>query len=75
MNSYGKGQVIWHGDLQPLIGFGGTDPSMYAYFIYRKAIEWAFQTLGVPILKVSPWRYPYDAAMMARHDFENEMVS
>ena len=57
VKSYGQGQFIYHGPIQPLIGHGGYDPGMYAYVIYRKAIEWAFESFSVPIVKLSPWRY------------------
>jgi hypothetical protein len=70
--SYGKGRFIYHGALQPLIGHGGYDNGMYSYVIYRNAIEWAFEEAKVPIVKLSPWRYPYDAAFVVRHDFEND---
>jgi uncharacterized repeat protein (TIGR01451 family) len=69
--SYGKGRFIYHGAFNPLIGHGGNDPGMYAYLIYRNAIEWAFETANLPIVKLSPWRYAHDAAMLVRHDFEN----
>ena len=68
---YGNGFFIYHGAAQPLIGHGGYDPAMYAYLIYRQAIEWAFETLNVPIIKLSPWPYEYNAAFIVRHDFEN----
>ena len=67
----GEGRFIYHGALQPLIGHGGYDNGMYSYVIYRRAIEWAFEAADVPIVKLSPWRYPYDAAFVVRHDFEN----
>ena len=70
--SYGQGQFIYHGAMQPLIGHGGFDSGMYAYRIYRNVIEWAFASANLPIIKLSPWQYPYDAAFMARHDFEND---
>jgi len=71
VKDYGKGTLIYHADLQPLIGFGGADAGMYAYGIYRNAIEWAFEAANLPIVKLSPWQYPYDAAFIIRHDFEN----
>ena len=71
--SYGLGQFIYHGAMQPLIGHGVISPSMYSYLIYRKAIEWAFESSGLPIVKLSPWRYPYDAALVVRHDFEGSI--
>ena len=37
---------------------------MYAYLIYRHAIEWAFEAANLPIIKLSPWRYEYDAAFI-----------
>jgi len=68
---YGDGHFIYHGALNPLIGHGGRDSGMYAYLIYRNAIEWAFEAANVPIVKLSPWRYEHDAAFVVRHDFEN----
>ncbi|MRR05413.1 MAG: hypothetical protein EG828_00485 [Deltaproteobacteria bacterium] len=70
VTKYGNGEFIYHGAIQPLLGHNVTDPSMYAYLMYRKAIEWAFESFGLPIVKLSPWRYPYDAALILRHDFE-----
>ena len=61
--------------VQPLIGHGGYDPVMYAYLIYRNAIEWAFEAANLPIIKLSPWPYEYDAAFIVRHDFENNPTS
>ena len=68
---YGKGCFIYDAAMQPLIGHGGYAPGMYAYGIFRKAIEWAFQSAKLPVAKLSPWPYPYDAAFMVRHDLEN----
>lgn len=71
VRNHGLGQFIYHGAIQPLIGHGGFDPGIYAYLIYRKAIEWAFESFRLPIVRVSPWPYQYNAAFMVRHDFEN----
>ena len=68
--TYGSGQFIYHAAMQPLIGNGGRTPGMYAYGIFRNAIEWAFESANLPIIKVSPWPYPYNAAYLVRHDFE-----
>jgi hypothetical protein len=68
---YGSGYFIYDAALQPLIGHGGFAPSMYAYAIFRRAIEWAFEAAQRPVVKLSPWPYEYDAAFMVRHDFEN----
>ena len=68
---YGNGRFIYHGAMQPIIGHGSFDSGMYAYVIYRSAVEWAFENANLPIVKVSPWRYPYDAAFVIRHDLEN----
>ena len=75
---YGKGWFIYDAALQPLIGHGGWAPGMYAYTIFRNAIQWAFQSASLPIVKNSPWPYPYDAAVMFRHDMEaipSEIIS
>ena len=69
--AYGQGHFIYHGAMQPLIGHGGSDSGMYAYGIYRNAIQWAFESANLPIVKLSPWQYPYDAAFLVRHDLEN----
>lgn len=68
---YGKGYFIYCAAFQPLIGHSGFAPSMYAYVIFRRAIEWAFESANLPVLKLSPWPYQYDAAFMVRHDLEN----
>ena len=67
---YGKGYFIYDAAMQPLIGHGGWAPGMYAYGIFRKAIQWAFESAVRPVVKVSPWPYPYDAAVIFRHDME-----
>ena len=69
--AYGQGYFIYDAAMQPLIGHGGFAPSMYAYGIFRNAIEWAFESANLPIVKVSPWPYAYNAAYVVRHDFEN----
>ena len=67
---YGKGYFIYDAALQPLLGHGGWAPGMYAYSIFRNAIQWAFQSAGLPVVRCSPWPYPYNAAVMFRHDME-----
>jgi hypothetical protein len=71
IKKYGKGWFIYCAQLQPLVGHGGFAPGMYAYVFFRKAIEWAYEANNLPIPKVSPWPYPYDAAFMVRHDLEH----
>ena len=71
IKNYGNGTFIYHSVFQPLIGHGGYDSGTYAYLIYRNAIERAFQSASEPIIRLSPWRYQYDAAFVVRHDFEN----
>jgi hypothetical protein len=68
---YGSGRFIYHAIFNPLVGAGGQDSGMYAYTIYRSAIEWAFEAANLPLIKRSPWPYAYDAAFIVRHDFEN----
>ncbi|MGD0263089.1 MAG: hypothetical protein ABSD29_25265, partial [Verrucomicrobiota bacterium] len=68
---FGKGYFIYDAAFQPLLGHGGFAPGMYAYMIFRRAIEWAFQSANLPLPKLSPWPYPYDSAFMVRHDLEN----
>jgi hypothetical protein len=59
------------GPMQPLIGHSSWAPGMYSYVLFRKAIEWAFESSKLPVAKLSPWPYPYDAALMVRHDLED----
>jgi hypothetical protein len=68
---YGKGQFIYISAMQPFVGHGSWAPGMYAYAILRKSIEWAFDSAQLPIPKVSPWPYQYDAAFIIRHDLED----
>lgn len=69
--SYGNGQIIYDAAMQPLLGTGGWAPGMYAYGILRNAIQWAFESAAVPVVKVSPWPYQYNAAYIVRHDLES----
>ena len=71
VNPYGSGYFIYDAALQPLLAHGGNGPGMYAYLIFRRAIEWAFESAQRPVVKLSPWPYSYDAAFMVRHDLEN----
>lgn len=68
---FGKGAFIYDAAMQPLLGHGGNAPGMYAYGIFRNAIQAAFAAANLPIPKLSPWPYAYDAALSVRHDLEN----
>ncbi len=77
VKAYGKGYFIYEAPLNPIVSHGGFGPGMYSYVILRRAVEWAFSTQNVPLPKLSPWPYQYDAAFMMRHDLEdyaNEMA-
>ncbi len=69
--SFGNGQFIYDASMQPLIGHGGWAPGTAAYLIFRKSIEWAFDTSRRPLPKISPWPFEYNTAVMVRHDLEN----
>jgi hypothetical protein len=71
VKGYGKGNFIYHAGMQPLIAHGGYGPGMYAYGIFRNAIQEAFAAARAPLARVSPWPYQYDAALNVRHDFED----
>jgi hypothetical protein len=71
VKQYGKGYFIYCASFQPLMAHGGFGPGMYTYVMFRRAIEWAFENANMPIPKISPWPYQYDAAFMVRHDLEN----
>ncbi len=71
VKQFGKGYFIYYSPMQPLIAHGGWSPGMYAYMLFKKAIDWAFESANLPVAKLSPWPYPYDSAYMVRHDLEN----
>jgi hypothetical protein len=71
VKQYGKGYFIYCSAFQPLMGHNGFAPGTYAYVIFRRAIEWAFESANLPLPKLSPWPFQYDAAFMIRHDLEN----
>lgn len=71
VKDYGKGRIIYYAPLDPLLGHGGWAPAVYPYVIFREAIQWSFESLAVPLPRLSPWPFPYDAAFNVRHDFEN----
>src|ERR1051325_11645763 len=68
---FGKGSFIYIAAFQPLLGHGGFAPGMYAYLIFRNAIQWAFENAKEPVAKISPWPFAYDSAFIVRHDLEN----
>ena len=77
VKQYGKGYFIYETSFNPILAHGGFGPGMYAYKILRNAIEWAFTAQSLPVPKLSPWPYQYDAAFIMRHDLEdyaNEMA-
>src|SRR5579862_1011782 len=67
---YGKGYFIYDAAMEPLLGHGAWAPTTYVYRVLRNAIQWAFQSDNLPIVKLSPWPYPYQAAVNFRHDME-----
>ena len=67
---FGKGYFIYDAAMQPFLGHGGWAPTTYSYGIFRNAIQWAFQSDNRPVIKISPWPYPYQAAVLFRHDME-----
>jgi hypothetical protein len=71
---FGRGHFLYYAPLQPLLGNGGWAPGMYAYLIFRNAIQWAFESAKLPLARLSPWPYPYDAALVVRHDLENSQA-
>jgi hypothetical protein len=71
VKQFGKGYFIYDAAMQPLIGHGGFDNGMYSYVIFKKTIEWAFESAKLPVPKLSPWPYPYNAAVIFRHDMED----
>ena len=70
VKQYGRGWFVYDAAMQPVLGHGGWAPGMYAYGIIRNAIQWAFQAGNLPVGKLSAWPYPYDAAVIFRHDME-----
>src|SRR5262245_17848709 len=71
IKAYGSGYFVYDAAMQPLICSGGNGPGMSAYLVFRRAIEWAFQSAQRPVVRLSPWQYTNDAAFMVRHDLEN----
>ena len=70
VRSFGRGYFIYDASLQPFLGHGGWAPTTYAYSFFRNAIQWAFHADNRPIVKLSPWPYPYQSAAIFRHDME-----
>ena len=68
---YGSGYFIYDAAAQPLIAHGGFGAGMYAYSIFKRAIEWAFESAQRPVVRLSPWPYDYNTAFIIRHDLEN----
>jgi hypothetical protein len=71
INAFGSGSVIYIAAMEPFLGHGGNAPGMFAYGILRNAILGAFAAYNLPVPKLSPWPYAYNAALTVRHDLEN----
>ncbi len=71
VKQYGSGCFIYDAALEPLIAHGGFGPGMYAYMLFRRSIEWAFESRQQPVVKLSPWPYQFNSAYIVRHDLEN----
>lgn len=68
IKSYGSGQFIYQSELAPLAGWGEGNMVLFEYTFFRKAIEWALATQGLPLVRVAAWPYPKSAAFVLRHD-------
>ncbi len=66
--TFGSGRFIYQAEMAPLAGWGGYAPDTYEYLFIRRAIEAAFDASGVPLARLSAWRYPYRAALQMRWD-------
>jgi len=63
-----KGWYIYHAEISPLAGWGEGNAVLLEYTFFRKAIEWAFESLKLPLARVAVWPYPYKSAFILRHD-------
>jgi hypothetical protein len=68
VKDYGSGRFIYHSEFSPLAGYSGYVVDNFEYGFFRKAIEQAFKANGVPLVRLSGWPYPYNAAFKTRHD-------
>jgi hypothetical protein len=68
VNDYGSGRFIYHSEFSPLVGYSGYVVDNFEYGFFRKAIDQAFATNGAPLVRLSGWPYPYNAAFKTRHD-------
>ena len=65
---YGGGQFIYHSEFSPLAGYSGYVVDNFEYGFFRKAVEQAFKANQTPLVRLSGWPYPYNAAFKTRHD-------
>jgi hypothetical protein len=70
IKQYNAGWFIYNSELDPLASYSLYSPMVYEYLIIRQAVSWAFQTLNVPLVKLSPWPYQYNSAFIVRHDMD-----
>ena len=65
---YGSGRFIYHAEMAPLAGYGGFAPDTSEYVFFREAIESAFRSARLPLVRLAAWRYQYTAALQTRWD-------
>jgi hypothetical protein len=68
--AYSTGRFIYHSEFVPLVGYSIYAPGVYEYYFFRRAIEWAFESRFLPLVRLSPWPYQYDSAFVIRHDLD-----
>ena len=51
--AYGAGRFIYSAEMAPLAGWGGYAPDTSEYLFFRRAIENAFKSAGLPLVRLS----------------------
>ena len=51
--TYGNGRFIYHSEMAPLAGWGGYAPDTSEYVFYRAAIQSAFSSAGLPLVRLA----------------------
>lgn len=72
VKNYGHGTFYYNAEMQPLVGFGaGIGASarvIREYKTVRDAVDRAFAAHTQVNIRLAPWPYPFNSALIYRHD-------
>lgn len=68
VKAHGAGKFIYNAEFVPTAGYGGFANDNTHYKTIEVAVADAFEARSLPLVTLAPWKFPFGAAMIMRHD-------